>query len=392
MRTPTLLLVATSLLTTQTLSDYIGPLYPAPTDSSSDGSKITAAWQNLTATFDGYFNSNNKDRGSTLAGTENMTFSLSLFSLHDPAATSFQYHYTAPDIVRAPNGTNKVDGDSIYRMASVSKLFNLFSGMLELRDEEWHRPMSQILPQLKEYSKHNNSGDRVLSPQWDKITPWALANHLAGAPGPVLPGLGDIQLSSFASPDEAVEYGLPLIDINGLGRCFEASLSGELVCSADSFIEDAANQMPFFEPWTNPSYSDGGMIILGLAISEITGKSIDERYSESIFGPLDMNSSYTVPPKDPDVLARGVMVDGFESFTLDLSIAVASGALMSTVNDLNKFGVNILNSTLLPEDITRRWMRPTTIHLACRTQLAHHGRSYVMLIPFLGESRIFTRN
>lgn len=37
---------------------------------------------------------------------------------------------------------------------------------------------------------------------------------------------------------------------------------------------------------------------------------------------------------------------------------MTSGGVLSTLNDMAKLGVGILNSTLLPSDQTRRWMKP----------------------------------
>ena len=79
---------------------------------------------------------------------ENVTFSLGLFSIHDPAAAELQYHYASPEVVKAPNGTHKVDGDSIYRIASVSKLFTVYAGMIELSSEDWNRPITDFIPEL----------------------------------------------------------------------------------------------------------------------------------------------------------------------------------------------------------------------------------------------------
>ena len=79
---------------------------------------------------------------------ENITFSLGLFSIHDQDAAELQYHYASPEVVKAPSGTHKVDGDSIYRIASVSKLFTVYAGMIELSSEDWNRPITEFIPEL----------------------------------------------------------------------------------------------------------------------------------------------------------------------------------------------------------------------------------------------------
>lgn len=60
-----------------------------------------------------------------------VTWSTGLFSIHDPEAKQLQYHYTSPQVKKG-NGPKDVDGDTIYRMASIIKLFTVLVGLLEL--------------------------------------------------------------------------------------------------------------------------------------------------------------------------------------------------------------------------------------------------------------------
>lgn len=90
---------------------------------------------------------------------EDVTFSLGLFSIHDRAAAELQYHYASPEVVKAPNGTHKVDGDSIYRIASVSKLFTVYAGMIELSSEDWNRPITEFIPELAISAEKSDDDD-----------------------------------------------------------------------------------------------------------------------------------------------------------------------------------------------------------------------------------------
>lgn len=93
---------------------------------------------------------------------ENVTFSVGLFSIHDPAAAELQYHYASPEVVKAPNGTHEVNGDSIYRMASVSKLFTVYAGMIELSSEDWNRPITDFIPELATFTDKSDDGESSL--------------------------------------------------------------------------------------------------------------------------------------------------------------------------------------------------------------------------------------
>jgi CubicO group peptidase (beta-lactamase class C family) len=77
---------------------------------------------------------------------------------------------------------------------------------------------------------------------------------------------------------------------------------------------------------------------------------------ESVLQPLGMDSSYSgdVPQSE---WSRSVIVDPLE-YSLPVALSVGSGGLASTINDLAKFGAAVLNSTLIPDEETRRWLKP----------------------------------
>lgn len=108
-------------------------------------------------------------------------------------------------------------------------------------------------------------------------------------------------------------------------------------------------------------------MLLGIAISSITGKSMQTIYHESIFEPLNMTSSNSTYPTGEAELARSVIAgDPALGFAIEWGVTIPSGGLFSTTNDLAKFSLAILNSTLLPPDRTRKWMKPIT-HTASLT-------------------------
>ncbi|MCJ1348949.1 hypothetical protein MMC31_007182 [Peltigera leucophlebia] len=351
------------LFITGALADFLGPTYPAPIDLTSDKSLIPASWENLTSIFNAYLNKNQSTASDSLSGVEKVTFSVGLFSIHDPAAAKLQYHYTSPEISNATQGTTKVDGDSIYIMASVSKLFTVFAGLLELTNEDWNRSLTDVIPGLAHFARETaGEGDPVYKVQWGKITPWALAAQIAGVPRE---GLASADLLSplLDGPDPVTTYGFPPLNVSKLGPCWDLSLRdiNSPFCPADEFIADVRSQPPSFLPWSTPGYANNGFILLGIAISKITGKSMATIYRESIFEPLGMTSSNSSPPTGKAELARSVIADDFAwEFALKRGDTIPSGGLFSSINDLAKFGVGILNSTILPADLTRKWMKPIT--------------------------------
>lgn len=360
-----------SLCTSKVLADYLTPTYPPPTDLGSNTSLVSAAWKSLSSTFDDYLAGKNNSTSESLSGVENVTFSFGMFSLHDPAATKFQYHYTAPEIVNSKVGTNKVDGDSIYRVASVSKLITTFAGLVELAEEDWHRPLSDIVPALRDYVQADAGNlNPIDTTQWDKITPWSLATQqsgiatlgFAGADYAVV--LGGLALNSSTSSMLTSLFGLPAaVNISILGPCATRLIKNpsDTFCSGPDAIAGVKGLPPNFLPWTAASYSDEAFMLLGLAISNITGKPLSDIYQNSVFKPLYMDSSNDTHATAGPKLARSVVSgDPAAGFGIELGFTTPSGGILSTVNDLSKLGIGIMNNTLLSAETTRKWMKPQT--------------------------------
>ena len=177
------------------LGDFLGPSYSAPVDLSSGQSLVAATWKNVTSTIQAYINSDEqRSTSGVVAEIRSVTFSLGVFSLNDPGATDLQVHYTAPSIVNAPNGTHKVNENSISRIASLTKVFTVLAGLLNLKPTDWERPLTDIFPTLAEFAEKNPGEDNpIYLTQWDKVTPSALAAQIAGVTRDVFPfGAGDI--------------------------------------------------------------------------------------------------------------------------------------------------------------------------------------------------------
>ncbi|KAJ9609536.1 hypothetical protein H2200_005863 [Cladophialophora chaetospira] len=342
---------------TSTFASFLTGTYPAPIDLASNASVVAANWKNLSRIFDNSLRGNSATNAAdAFAAARNVSFSVGLFSIHDPAASKLQYHHTSPQTANAPNGTNIVNGDSIYRVASVSKLFTVYAGILNLAEEDWNSPISEIIPELTTADSENGSAYTI---DWDEITPWALATQLAGIPqfgiaaGDLLFAFEEAaSLKGGSSSDSAIALGLPPLDISVLGPCLN------FTCGVAAFAESYRTQTPEFQSFTSPGYSDGAFMLLGMVISTITGRPMESVYRQSIFEPLGMASSNSTTPTGVDDLARCVITDN--SFYLEGGLTSPSGGIFSSLNDLNKFGVALLNSTLLPSNVTRKWMKPVT--------------------------------
>lgn len=157
------------------------------------------------------------------------------------------------------------------------------------------------------------------------------------------------------------KYGAPPIDISTLGTCavaLAANLS-DVFCPAQDAIAAVAVQQPSFKPWTNPSYSNLNFMLLGIAMSNITQKELPALYQESLFDPLGMSSTFYSHPEDPADVGRSVIPD-LALWALETITTNPSGGILSTISDLQKLGIGILDNTLLSPEVTQRWMKPVS--------------------------------
>ena len=363
MHITTKLLLSLPLFSTAASADYLGPTYPAPIDLTSRHSLVPTAWKNLTSTFDSYLKDHVKNKDTVaLKGVENITFSAGLFSIHDQSLEKLQYHYTSPEIAHATNGTHKVDGDSIYRIASSSKLFTVYAGMLALTEEEWNRPLAEINKAFAEVADQGDK-DPIWHVQWDKITPWALASQSSGIPRegwPLADSLWNYTAYvAYGLPAESLvtEWGMPPVNTSTLGPCWNT----DGVCYGQDAVKAVRSQPPAFLPWSTPMYANDNFMMLGLMMSNITGRDMQSIYQKTLFDPLGLKSSFASVPTSQDDLARSVIVGPPEAgFALLPPISIPSGGIFSSTNDLAKFGSSILNNTLLADNTTRKWMKPST--------------------------------
>ncbi|KAM7189306.1 Beta-lactamase/transpeptidase-like protein [Naviculisporaceae sp. PSN 640] len=361
-----IVLIAGQSFITGVFGDFSGPSFPAPKDLTSNNSLFKAAWEDVTAALEANLAGNSSYGNYSLSQeTRNLTFSIGLFSIQDPDAATLQFHHTSPEIAASTQGTNKVDENSIYRVASVTKVFTVLAGLLSLSDAEWDRPLSDILAPLSGGSTGN--GDSVLTTHWDMITMRALAAQQGGVPRDGFPNLGEVALqlvlANISEVSLMASTGLPPYNASdplSAPPCLDLLLQGK-ECTATPYLEGVANRAPTFSPWSaSPAYANTGFVLLGLAMANVTGRSIAELYQENILDPLGMSSTFADPPPIADT-ARSVIVDSeAANFNTPNGIFVSSGGVFSSMTDLARFGSGILNSSLLPPEQTSRWLKPVS--------------------------------
>ncbi len=125
------------------------------------------------------------------------------------------------------------------------------------------------------------------------------------------------------------------------------------VWTDQELVDYADANVPYFPPGGGWHYSNTNTVILGMIAEQVTGRTIGEEISGRIIAPLGLGgTSYPTTPDMPLPFAHGY---GFEppediSFT-DPSSSAGSGAMISRLEDLKKWGVALGSGTLLTSEL-----------------------------------------
>lgn len=141
----------------------LGPVLPSPLKPSTN-----PAVQAAVAAFTEHFN-------SITGGFANTGVSFAIKSRHESAPIA-SLHHTPPAL--DPRGVQTVDGDSVYRLASLSKAFAVLA-TLKLKGVTFDDPITKYIPELEKLKEQAAAQTPIYVVAWDEITVGALAAHLA---------------------------------------------------------------------------------------------------------------------------------------------------------------------------------------------------------------------
>ncbi|EFR00001.1 hypothetical protein MGYG_03008 [Nannizzia gypsea CBS 118893] len=319
----------------------LGPAFPEFTlDTSSE--VLTSALKGLTETFDQLVLEGNGDHGQIFPNTT--SFSLSLFSVNEGNASDqpyfFDYHYTAPPLKSHPVGK-----DSIYLIGGLTKIFTVWTILIEAGDRIWNTPVTEYIPELADVvNRRDGEQDPVSYVDWETITVGQLASHMAGiSRGSSMPNLSKQAAFPFAD--------LPALPASDISPCIS-----EFSCNRTEFFEYIVQQPPVALPGTTPIYSNDAFRILGYIVESISGKSFASVLNQRILEPLKLGKTSLLltedlPPRvlPADTNSHGWMQGGAEA---------AAVSMLSTVTDLAVAGKSILAAALLSRAQTNRWLKP----------------------------------
>lgn len=121
-------------------------------------------------------------------------------------------------------------------------------------------------------------------------------------------------------------------------------------------VDVADMNAPYFTPDGGWHYSNTNTVILGMIIEQVTGNFVGDEIQERIIEPLGLGGTiYPVSPDIPFPFSKGYLeLDpemGLSDVTLsDPSSSAGSGAMISTLQDMRRWGKALGMGTLLIEE------------------------------------------
>ena len=246
-------------------------------------------------------------------------------------------------------GAAKADGDTLWRVYSMTKPITGMAAMMLIEDGKLKLddPISKFIPAFKNMTVLvDGTKDLTAVPAKNQITVRHLLTHTAGlgytivTKGPLLNAYNEAGITPFSSTVQA-----------------EKDLRKVRPATLQAFAEKVATLPLIAEPGTKWSYSIG-LDVLGAVIEKASGMPFDTFLQTRIFTPLKMNSTYfTVPAGDAKRLVTGYAFVGENPLPLDAgatsvylsppSFPYGGAGLVMSANDYDRFLHMLLNGGML---------------------------------------------
>ncbi|KAI4911273.1 uncharacterized protein J4E92_010329 [Alternaria infectoria] len=222
------------------------------------------------------------------------SFSVEITSSKD---TLWSHHHTARERNASRPDIPEVNGDALYRIASITKTFTVL-GILYQHAAGNLSLDATVNTYLEELGDKSNGGI-----PWKDITLRSLASQLSGLPR----------------------------------ECKMPSGKKQNLFSVCHTEEDMFRQLkkfaPLFAPNQESSYSNVAFELLGLVLSRVTNQTYETYIDEAIFKPLNMSTSTLSKPAD----SAGVIPAGPQFWGVDEGIQNPTGGIYSSSSDLSKY-------------------------------------------------------
>lgn len=124
----------------------------------------------------------------------------------------------------------------------------------------------------------------------------------------------------------------------------------------DTFIDIAADHPLEFAPGSEGQYSNVGYDVLGRVIEQVTGQSLPKAMQQGVFGPAGMTDTAVLgTPSMNGYYEEKVVEDPYVRFM------PASGGVVSTVEDVDRFYTALWAGKLLDPDLVAAMSKPVGV-------------------------------
>ncbi|SPJ75343.1 uncharacterized protein FTOL_05074 [Fusarium torulosum] len=268
----------------------------------------------------------------------NSGLAIGVKSIHEDEPL-FTYHFTPPN---PGEGTTEIDEDTVFRIASGSKLFTALAALISDKIDI----DASVLKYLPELNKTAGDDD-IFSLKWEDITVKSLASHLSGV------GVDMAQDLAIVGSERWKAFGLPNIPKGKGPNC--SGLPGTIACTRKDLLEQVNLRPPVYGPFTNPIYSNVGHALLGLVIEAAEDMPYEDVIKRDILDVVGMKHTYvdkTPPTKDLFIPSKE------PTWNSTLAVFDAAGGIFSSVSDMLLLADGILSNKFLTPVQTRKWMKP----------------------------------
>jgi len=320
---------------------YLGPAYPYPTDVAAPAFAAAAN------AFDAALKSAVAE--ARIAG--NSTFYA--IQVYTPTSKKLIYEtYHSPT-------TQKVGPDTVFRLHSISKLITVYAILAKLGDKYWDEPVTKYIPELARLQRGNPAYDVI----WDEVTLGSLASLMSGVGRDCefcqMLFLGFVVLTGWCRLERRFQCKWPAktswFSRSGGFRCGEVRSGYRTQAVYSRRITPRHLEVwPFSQPFNTPNYSNMAFQILAYAVENITATPFLTLVRQQLIEPLNLRRTFVTHPGN---ISDFALAGGWVSDFGDLA---PMGGYFSSPADLTALGVSILNSTLMPQATTRKWLKPLT--------------------------------
>jgi len=250
------------------------------------------------------------------------SFSVEITSSHQ---SLWSFHHTARERNASRPDTPKVNGDALYRIASVTKTFTVLAllqqhaaGNLSLDDT-----IDKYVAELR--------GPQNGSIPWKDITLRSLASQLSGIPREM--AQSDLINAPWNIGHTLDEWGLPYVSRDGMIACDEYSADYSQPCTRSDLLRSVKQGRPVYAPNQQSTYSNVAFELLSLAIANVTNQTYESYIHDAIFEPLAMDTSTFSKPPD----SAGVIPLWPHYYDVDEGVQNPTGGIYTSSKELSKF-------------------------------------------------------